>query len=197
MEEKREKASCPAEVTMLGASNSNNNIMRAAEIILRLVPMGLCLAALLIMIKNAESNDYGSVSYDDLGGFKYLVYANGICAGYSILSAFLTGVTGASPARSTAWTVFFFDQVLTYMILAAGAVAAEVLYLANKGDKTITWSQACGLYGGFCHKATASVGITFGAVACYVVLSLISSYRLFITYDAPICFPRDVATFPG
>lgn len=83
------------------------------------------------------------------------------------------------------------------MILAAGAVAAEVLYLANKGDKTITWSQACGLYGGFCHKATASVGITFGAVACYVVLSLISSYRLFITYDAPICFPRDVATFPG
>lgn len=75
MEEKREKASCPAEVTMLGASNSNNNIMRAAEIILRLVPMGLCLAALLIMIKNAESNDYGSVSYDDLGGFKYLTYS--------------------------------------------------------------------------------------------------------------------------
>lgn len=83
------------------------------------------------------------------------------------------------------------------MILAAGTVAAEVLYLANKGDNAITWSEACGEYGGFCHKATASVGITFGAVACYVVLSLISSYRLFTTYDAPIRFPGEIAAFPG
>lgn len=68
MEEKRKKALSSTEVVMSGDSNSR---MKAAETILRVVPMGLCLAALLIMIKNAESNDYGSVSYYNLGGFKY------------------------------------------------------------------------------------------------------------------------------
>lgn len=73
MEEKRKKALSSTEVVMSGDSNSSmNRRMKAAETILRVVPMGLCLAALLIMIKNAESNDYGSVSYYNLGGFKYL-----------------------------------------------------------------------------------------------------------------------------
>lgn len=43
--------------------------------------------------------------------FRYLVHANGICAGYSLLSAIIV----AMPRPSTiyrAWTFFFLDQVL-------------------------------------------------------------------------------------
>lgn len=76
--------------------------------------------------------------------------------------------------------------MVTYAILAAGAVGTEMVYLAYKGDEDVTWSRACGVFGGFCRKAMASVGITFGAVVCYILLSLISSYRLFSTYHAPI-----------
>ncbi|OVA11847.1 Uncharacterized protein family UPF0497 [Macleaya cordata] len=168
----------------------------SAESLFRVVPMVLCVTALVVMLKNAMSNDYGSVSSSDLGGFKYLIYANGICAGYSLLSAlYLAAVRPPSSSstttttmysQQTAWTVFFFDQVMTYIILAAGTVSAEVVYLAYKGDEAITWSEACGVFGGFCRKATVSVGITFAAVVCYVLLSLISSYRLFSSYDAPI-----------
>ena len=46
--------------------------MRAADTLLRLVPMGLCIAALIVMLKNSEANDYGSVAYSDLGAFKYV-----------------------------------------------------------------------------------------------------------------------------
>lgn len=70
--------------------------------------------------------------------------------------------------------------------MAAGAVSTEVLYLAYKGDAAITWSAACGSFGGFCHKATASVAITLVVAACYAVLSLMSSYRLFSRFDAPV-----------
>ncbi|XWS27473.1 hypothetical protein CRYUN_Cryun26dG0118200 [Craigia yunnanensis] len=165
-----------------------NTSMRTAETMLRLVPMALGVAALVVMLKNSQSNEFGSVSYSDLGAFRYLVHANGICAGYSLLSA----IIAAMPRPSTmprAWIFFLLDQILTYIILAAGAVSMEVLYLANKGDVTITWSAACGTFFGFCHKATTSVIITFIVVICYAVLSLISSYRLFSKFDGPVNYP--------
>lgn len=90
-------------------------------------------------------------------------------------------------------------QLLTYIILAAGAVSTEVVYLAYKGDTSITWSQTCGSFGGFCRKATASIAITFGVTLCYAGLSVISSYRLFSKYDAPLDYTDNkgiqVATF--
>lgn len=72
------------------------------------------------------------------------------------------------------------------MILAAGTASTEVLFLAYKGDAAITWSTACGSFGGFCRKATTSVAITFVTVICYAALSLLSSYKLFSKYDAPV-----------
>jgi hypothetical protein len=72
------------------------------------------------------------------------------------------------------------------VILAAGTVSTEVLYLANKGDTSIAWSAACASFGGFCHKALISTVITFVAVIFYAALSLVSSYKLFSKYDAPV-----------
>lgn len=50
--------------------------MRAADTLLRLVPMGLCVAALIVMLKNSQIDDYGSVAYSDLGAFKYVIFLN-------------------------------------------------------------------------------------------------------------------------
>ncbi|XP_068658402.1 CASP-like protein 2A1 [Aristolochia californica] len=195
---KDKKLSSPAmEVGELEEANR----ARTAETLLRVVPIVFCLAALVLMIKNSETNDFGDVSYSNLGGFKYLVYANGLCAAFSLLSAFFTARSGPLPSMRRAWTFFFFDQVLTYAILAAGAVAAEILYLAYHGDDKMTWSEACDSFGGLCHKATASVGVTFGSVACYAALSLLSSYRLFSTFDPPTSGGSkggiEVAAFPS
>ncbi|KAG5222810.1 integral membrane family protein [Salix suchowensis] len=190
--EKRDKGSSP--MAMMGSGGDENEdvktTMRTAETLLRLVPMALCVSALVVMLKNSQTNDFGSLSYSDLGAFRYLVNANGICAGYSLLSAVIV----AMPRPSTmprAWTFFLLDQLLTYVILAAGTVSTEVLYLASKGDTTITWSEACVSFGGFCHRALISTVITFAVVICYAVLSLLSSYNLFSKYDSP------VLTYPG
>ncbi|KAF5480089.1 hypothetical protein F2P56_000859 [Juglans regia] len=178
---------------------SDGSAMRTAETLLRLVPMALCISALVLMLKDSQTNDFGSISYSDLGTFRYLVHANGICAGYSLLSAIIVAMPRPS-TMSCAWTFFFLDQVLTYTILAAGAVSVEVLFLAYKGDTAITWSAACGSFGGFCHKATASVVITFVVVACYAMISLISSYKLFSKFDAPVANPGrgiNITAFQG
>ncbi|KAK7305625.1 hypothetical protein VNO77_43531 [Canavalia gladiata] len=194
-----EAARSPMQLKMEDEFEGNNNALRTAETFLRLLPIALCVSALILMLKNSQQNEYASLDYTDLGAFRYLVHANGICAGYSLLSAVIVAV----PRPSTlprAWTFFLLDQVLTYVILAAGAVSTEVLYLAENGDAATTWSSACGSFGRFCHKATASIAITFVAVVCYVVLSLISSYKLFSKYDAPSCRPTtgiEVAAFPA
>lgn len=179
-------------------SHSSSTI-RTAETLLRVAPLGLCVAAMVVMVKNSQTNDFGDLSYSDLGAFKYLVYANAISAAYSLFSTFYTAVPRPS-TLSRYWTMFFFDQVLTYLTLAAGAVSSEILYLAYNGDESVTWSRQCNMFDTFCRKATTSVGITFGAVMCYVLLSLISSYRLFSSYEAPIPFlsgkTTEIAVFP-
>lgn len=178
--------SSPLQKTELEDENeSSSSSMRTAETMMRLLPMGLCVVALVIMLKNSQTNDYGSLTYSDLGTFRYLVHANGICAGYSLLSA-IVAVVPRPITMSRAWSFFLLDQILTYAILAAGAVSTEVVYLAYKGDKAVTWSESCGSFGGFCHRATVSVSITFIVGLCYAGLSLLSSYRLFSKYDAPV-----------
>ncbi|XP_059661317.1 CASP-like protein 2A1 [Cornus florida] len=168
------------------AGEGGNTCLRTAETLLRLLPMALCVGALVVMLKNSQTTtDFGSISYSNLGAFRYLVHANGICAGYSLLSAIVVAMPRPS-TMSRAWTFFLLDQLLTYVILAAGAVSTEVVFLAYKGDQATTWSEACDTFGGFCRKATASVAITFVVILCYAVLSLISSYRLFSKYDAPV-----------
>ncbi|GAU32044.1 hypothetical protein TSUD_213990 [Trifolium subterraneum] len=47
------------------------SLLRIVETFLRLFPIGLCVTALVIMLKNSEENEYGSVSYSDLGAFRY------------------------------------------------------------------------------------------------------------------------------
>ncbi|URE04481.1 CASP-like protein [Musa troglodytarum] len=151
------------------------------------------------MLKNAQDNDYGAISYADLTAFKYLVYANGVCAAYSLFSALYVAMPRPT-TLSRSWTLFFFDQVLTYAILAAGTMSAEIMYLAYDGDVKVTWSKECNVFGSFCKRATTSIGLTFASVACYVLLSLVSSYRLFSAYETPLPFISskglEIASFP-
>lgn len=87
MKEKREKAFSSTEVVMLGHLNSSSMSTRltATDTILRVLPIGLCLAAFGITVCVWSTN-----CFDVCGMVMYLIYANTICAGFSILSmAFL------------------------------------------------------------------------------------------------------------
>ncbi|KAL2496579.1 CASP-like protein 2A1 [Forsythia ovata] len=191
MEGKRMKDNAQMEMgpTKDGEDEKGSSTMRTAETLLRILPMALCVVALVIMLKDSQTNEFGSLSYSDIGAFRYLVHASGICAGYSLLSAVVAAVPKPSTmSQLRAWTFFVLDQLLTYIILAAGAISTEVVYLAYKGDAAITWSQTCRSFGGFCRRATASTAITFIVTFCYAGLTLISSYRLFSKYDAPVAY---------
>ena len=77
------RASTPSPMDIMGGSRDeedgscsrNVTTMRTAETLLRLVPMTLCIAALVVMLKNSQTNDYGSLSYSDLGAFRFSIPA--------------------------------------------------------------------------------------------------------------------------
>jgi len=158
---------------------------RPVETLLRLLPVGLCISALVVMLKTEQSDQYVQLDYNDIGAFRFLAYANGISAGYSLISAF-DSMVSLSHHISKSWILFLLDQGITYMMLAGGVVATQVLYIAYKGDEEVLWEQVCGSYGRFCNRAGASVIISFFALICFLLLSLLSSYRLFSKYDPPI-----------
>nr|D5A972.1 RecName: Full=CASP-like protein 2A3; Short=PsCASPL2A3 [Picea sitchensis]ADE76091.1 unknown [Picea sitchensis] len=160
---------------------------------LRFLPVGLCISALALMLKSKEGNENGILEYKHVGAFRYLAYANGICAAYSVLSTF-NSVVPRSCSLSRAWFVFVFDQAFTYLMLGAGAVVTEVLYLAYKGDEKITWFEICPYYGRFCNRVAASLVISFLALLCFIPLSLISAYRVFSKYDPPSLCKKDQIT---
>ncbi|KAK9102804.1 hypothetical protein Sjap_020058 [Stephania japonica] len=174
-----------------------NSSVRTTETLLRIVPMGFCVTAMVMMLKNSQTNDFGSSlllgsrRFQVLGlcerGLRRLFLSVGVLYRYespfyhvSNLDLLLLRPGDPSAAKTAA---------MTYVILAAGAVSAEVLYLAKNGDTAITWSEACGVFDIFCRKAKMSTVITFATMICYAVLSLLSSYRLFSNYDAPISYP--------
>ncbi|EOA32291.1 hypothetical protein CARUB_v10015553mg [Capsella rubella] len=168
-----------------GSALELNRTEKTAEASLRVVSMALSIVGLVIMIKNSISNDFGSISYSNLGAFMYLVIANGVCAAYSLLSALAILALPCPISKLQVWTLFLLDQVVTYLVLAAGSVSAETVYLAYYGNIPITWSSACDSYGIFCHKALISVVFTFVVSLLYMLLSLVSSYRLFSRFEAP------------
>ena len=48
--------------------------IRTAETMLRLAPVGLCIAALVIMLQDSQDNEFGSISYSNLSAFRYLLH---------------------------------------------------------------------------------------------------------------------------
>ncbi|GLJ39779.1 hypothetical protein SUGI_0813070 [Cryptomeria japonica] len=171
---------------------------RQFETLLRLVPVALCLSSLVVTLKTHQSNQYGTLDYSNVGGFRYLAYANGICGGVSLISAFCSGICWSSNYNLlSAWMVFLLDQILTYIILGAGAVATELVYLAKNGDEEVTWEEFCSTYEKFCNRALVSVIITFVTVLVLIAISITSSYKLFSKYDPPYVSQGDGTTvFP-
>lgn len=65
MGDKRMESAIAGEDEMNGSTG-----LRTAETLLRLLPVALCVVALVVMLKDSQTNDFGSLSYSDLGAFR-------------------------------------------------------------------------------------------------------------------------------
>ena len=71
-------------------------------------------------------------------------------------------------------------------MVTSGAAVLEILYLAYKGDRGVTWSEACASYGKFCSRLNLALALHALALSCFLLLALISAYRVFSMFHPPL-----------
>ncbi|XP_008808432.1 CASP-like protein 2D1 [Phoenix dactylifera] len=175
--------------TTLSSSNDHHQLLRFLDFFLRLSVIPLSVASLWVMASNKQTNDaYGKVEFSNLSGLRYLVGINAISTGYAIASVLLLCLR----CFNSDWYLFISDQVMAYLMVTSGSAVAEVLYLAHEGDRKVSWSEVCSYYGMFCSKIKVSLALHFVALVCFIVLSLISAYRVFSKFEAPSLLSEEV-----
>lgn len=79
-----------------------------------------------------------------------------------------------------------FGQVVAYLLVTSGAAVMEILYLAYKGDRIVSWSEACSSYGSFCSRLILALVLHALALCSFFVLAVISAYRVFSMFEPPL-----------
>ncbi|XP_058094828.1 CASP-like protein 2D1 [Magnolia sinica] len=173
---------------MRNGDENNPKCLRVVDICLRLSTIPLSVASIWVMATNKQFNaDYGMLQFSNLSGLKYLVSINAICAAYALLALVFNAWLGYFISDTI---LFVSDQVLAYLMVTSGAAVAEILYLGYKGDRKVSWSEACSSYGRFCSKAKVSLILHAVVFICFLILAVISAYRLFTKFEAP-CISKE------
>ncbi|GAB2284695.1 hypothetical protein Dimus_019147 [Dionaea muscipula] len=150
---------------------------------LRIIVIPLGVASLWLTVTNhEENNDYGDLVFSNFTGLKYMAFVTAIASGYAFLGAVSSWV---SCLVTKGWIFFVSDQVMAYLVVTSGGAVVETLYLANKGDIEVGWSEACSSYGRFCGKMELALVFHFLAFCCFLVLAVISAYRAFSIFEPP------------
>uniref|UniRef100_A0A1J3FJL7 CASP-like protein n=1 Tax=Noccaea caerulescens TaxID=107243 RepID=A0A1J3FJL7_NOCCA len=157
--------------------------LKLVDSCLRLSVVPLSVATIWLTVTNQQSNpDYGKVDYNSIMGLKYMVGVSAISAIYALLSTISSWVTCLV---SKTWLLFVPDQVLAYLMTTSVAGAGEIVYLLNKGDTIVTWSEMCSSYPHFCSKLTIALVLHVFVLFSFLFLSVISAYRAFSPFDPP------------
>ncbi|KAL0311009.1 UNVERIFIED_CONTAM: CASP-like protein 2D1 [Sesamum angustifolium] len=77
-------------------------------------------------------------------------------------------------------------KVLAYLMVTSLATIVEFFFLPTlQGGPSVSWSQACASYGKFCSRLKIALSLHVIAVGCFLVLAVISAFRVFRRYDPP------------
>lgn len=87
--------------------------------------------------------------------------------------------------------MFILTQVLAYLLVTSVAAVIEILNLAYRGEKDVTWSEAYSKYGNFCNKMITSLLLQMVALLCFFVLQVISAHRVFSNFEAPFLASKE------
>ncbi|XWS11232.1 hypothetical protein CRYUN_Cryun38cG0066500 [Craigia yunnanensis] len=166
------------------SSNNQKPVLKFLDCSLRLSVIPLSVATIWLTVTNKEDNSiYGKVKFSNVLGLKYMVCISAICAGYAFLAAVASWIRCLV---TKAWLFFVSDQIVAYLIVTSGTAVMEILYLAYNGDQEITWSEACITYGKFCNKIKVALILHALVLCCFIVLAVISAYRVFSLFEPPL-----------
>ncbi|KAF3451854.1 hypothetical protein FNV43_RR07950 [Rhamnella rubrinervis] len=164
--------------------------MRVVELVLRFVICGLGLVAAILVGTDTQIKEIFSIQkkakFTNMKALVFLVIANGIAAGYSLLQGLRCVVSMVRGnelfSKPLAWLIFSGDQVMAYVTVAALAAAAQSSVFAKFGQPELQWMKTCNMYEKFCNQAGEGIASTLFVCLSTVLVSCISAFNLFRLY---------------
>ncbi|EFJ09182.1 hypothetical protein SELMODRAFT_272089 [Selaginella moellendorffii] len=163
--------------------------LKRTDLMLRFAAFVCCTVTMVVLITDKQTSAIQvpgfnnltitkTVSFDLAKAFVYLVSAAGIGAGYTLLVLVLS-IISAERSKAIAWFIFVFDQLITYVLLAAAAASTEVAYMGAHAPPEASWLKVCSLFGRFCHQLGASLVTSLISTVLFAFSAAISAYYLF------------------
>ncbi|KAH7443089.1 hypothetical protein KP509_02G018700 [Ceratopteris richardii] len=87
------------------------------------------------------------------------------------------------PSSALSWTIFMFDQLMTYLLLSVSAASAQSAWFAEQGSEGFKWAKVCYLYEKFCQQVGSGMFGAFVACLALAITSVISAFSLFANGD--------------
>ncbi|CAL9150117.1 unnamed protein product [Musa hybrid cultivar] len=164
--------------------------MKVAEVVLRCLSCAFGVIAAVLVGSDTQVREFFSVEkkakFTDMKALVFLVVANGIVAGYSLLMVVRSVVSMMKGSvlfnKALAWAIFSCDQVMAYLTLAAVAAAAQAAELSQFGQTELQWMKVCNLYHKFCNQSGGGMVSAFVGSLCMVAVSSMSAFNLFRLY---------------
>ncbi|XP_041004472.1 casparian strip membrane protein 1 [Juglans microcarpa x Juglans regia] len=117
--------------------------------------------------------------YDDFPMFTFFVVANSIVCAYVVLSLPLSIFhIPRSTAQGSRVLLIFSDTAMLALLTAGASAAASIVYLAHKGNTKANWLSICQQFNSFCERISGSLIGSFGGVAMFILLILLSAVAL-------------------
>ncbi|KAH7660580.1 Casparian strip membrane protein [Dioscorea alata] len=174
----------------VGSLKAMDRKVKVAEVALRclILVLGILVASLVAtdtQVKKIFSIEK-KAKFTEMKALVFLVIANGIAAGYSLIQAIRCVVSAVKGSvlfsKPLAWVIFSCDQVLAYVCLAAVAAAVQSAVLGEFGQTELEWMSICNMYGKFCNQVGEGIVGALVVSISMVSISCLSAFNLFRLY---------------
>lgn len=164
--------------------------VRITELALRGVSLSLGVLAIVLVVTDTQTREFFTIQkkakFTDMKASVFLVVANGLCVGYSLVHGLRCVVSMVRGhvlfSKPLAWLIFSGDQVIAYVMVAAVAAAMQSGLIGKVGQPEFQWMKVCNMYGKFCNQMGEGIASAFVASLSMVILSCISAFSLFRLY---------------
>ncbi|XP_022987446.1 CASP-like protein 1F1 [Cucurbita maxima] len=154
----------------------------SSQIILRASVISSTLAATWTLITAKQSVViFGftlDARYSYSSAFKFFAIANAVACGFCLLSVCFVFISTRQLALGSRQRNFFFfvhDLLMMGLVLSGCAAATAIGFVGRYGNTHTGWSPICDQFGKFCNRITISIAISYFAVLCLLILTIISA----------------------
>ncbi|XP_050230856.1 CASP-like protein 1F2 isoform X2 [Mercurialis annua] len=159
-----------------------------AQLLFRVLAIAFTVASISVMVTSDQTILIFGITtqarYSYSSAFRFLVGAEAVVCGFSVLSLSLLCLMSRSEAiLRKNFYLFLHDMAMMVVMVSGCAAATAIGYVGRYGEKEITWAAVCDYIDKFCNQTLVSIVLAYLAFFCYLALTTLSAHQLMSTNE--------------